>query len=121
MMVYLVYRIIGIYSLLTEHLIHVREGVGLQILYMNIYRASPNLLVMMCVLYSVHRLHGYAEAEQWWPSCEPDCVGLEGLSESSVTDPASDSCYAYSPAGFFLGPLTVLGMRFAGEESAPRG
>lgn len=73
----------------------------------------------------MHRLRGYAEVEQWWLSDAPNCVGLEGLSESSVMSPVSDSGYAYTLAG--LDPESSAGddisMRFVGEqgETSPRG
>lgn len=63
-------------------------------------------------------MHEYAEVEQWWLSCVPNCVGLEGPSESSVTSRVSDSSYAYTLAGLYL-RADGISMRFAGGERAP--
>lgn len=57
-------------------------------------------MLIVCLIYAVHTLYEYAEVEM---SCAPNCVGLEGLSESSVTNPVLDSSYAHSLAGLFLG------------------
>lgn len=64
---------------------------------------TPQLARADCVFNILSTHYEYAEVELWRLSCEPNCVGPEGLSESSVTNPVSDSSYAYTLAGFYLG------------------
>lgn len=85
----LVSTVIGSYLLLMEWFMNGRESVWPQIsLQINI-QDSQICFCWLCAWYSEHTLHEYAEVEQWWLSCLPNCVGLEGLSESPVTSPVS--------------------------------
>lgn len=79
---------------------------------------NPKLPCPDCVFNILNTLHEYAEVGQWWLSSAPNCVGLEGLSESSVTSPVCDSSDAYTLLGFTW-RLDGISMRFVGKEHSP--